>query len=349
MHMADALLSTATGGTMWAATAGTMVYSVNKLKKNMTESLVPLMGVMGAFIFSAQMINFSIPGTGSSGHLGGGMILAIVLGPYAAFVTIASVLTVQALFFADGGLLALGANIFNLGVFPCFVAYPLIYQRIMRNEISSGKVYAGSILSAVAALQLGAFFVVLETVFSGITELPFTTFVLFMQPIHLAIGLVEGIVTSLVVMFLRSTEPGLISTGFFTERNSGPSWKKVAGVFLVAALLTGGLLSWFASSYPDGLEWSMARVSGKEELEAGKGGIAEKLGLLQERTSILPDYNFKKAESSGEEEHSRQQSWPGVSAGTSLSGVTGMGITILIIVLLGSLMRFFMGTGKESP
>ena len=76
------------------------------------------MGVLGAFIFAAQMINFTIPATGSSGHLGGGLILTILLGPYAAFLTIASVLMVQALFFADGGLLALGCNIFNLGFFP---------------------------------------------------------------------------------------------------------------------------------------------------------------------------------------------------------------------------------------
>ena len=83
---------------------------------------VPLMGVLGAFVFAAQMVNFAIPGTGSSGHLGGGLLLAILLGPRAAFIVIASVLIVQALFFADGGLLALGCNVFNLGFFPAFVA-----------------------------------------------------------------------------------------------------------------------------------------------------------------------------------------------------------------------------------
>ena len=88
------------------------------------------MGVPGAFIFAAQMINFTIPATGSSGHLGGGMILAILLGPYAAFLMIASAITVQSFFFADGGLLALGCNIINLGGFPCFIAYPLIYKKL---------------------------------------------------------------------------------------------------------------------------------------------------------------------------------------------------------------------------
>ena len=137
MHMADALLSQAVGGTMWAATAALIGYSAKKVQKTLDDQTIPLMGVLGAFIFAAQMINFTIPATGSSGHLGGGMILAILLGPYAAFLTMASVLTIQALFFADGGLLALGCNIFNLGFFPCFLVYPLIYQKNCRAQSDS--------------------------------------------------------------------------------------------------------------------------------------------------------------------------------------------------------------------
>ena len=124
MHMADALISPAVGGTMWAVTAALTAYSAKKLKESANERIAPLMGVLGAFIFAAQMINFTIPGTGSSGHLGGGMVLAILLGPYAAFLSMASILTVQALFFADGGLLALGCNIFNMAFLSCFIAYP---------------------------------------------------------------------------------------------------------------------------------------------------------------------------------------------------------------------------------
>jgi len=118
MHMADALLSPAVGATMWAGSMAAIGYSSRKLKENIDNRTIPLMGVLGAFIFAAMMINFTIPGTGSSGHLGGGMILAVILGPYAAFLVMASVLIVQALFFADGGLLALGCNIWNLGIYP---------------------------------------------------------------------------------------------------------------------------------------------------------------------------------------------------------------------------------------
>jgi cobalt/nickel transport system permease protein len=196
MHMADALLSHTVGGAMWGATALVTVQCARTLHRHPDPARVPLMGVLGAFVFAAQMVNFSIPATGSSGHLGGGLLLAILLGPEAAFLVIASVLTVQALFFADGGLLALGANIFHLGVFPAFVAYPLIYRRIVGERPGPTRVVVGSIAGALVGLSLGALAVVLETSFSGISDLPFGTFLALMLPIHLAIGLVEGLVTA---------------------------------------------------------------------------------------------------------------------------------------------------------
>src|SRR5512144_1420723 len=137
MHMADALISPAVGGTMWAAAAGLTVYSARKLKEGLDDSKVPLMGVLGAFVFAAQMINFTIPGTGSSGHLSGGLLLAILLGPPAALITIASILMVQALFFADGGVLALGCNIVNMGLFPCFIVYTLLYRPLVGRKPTS--------------------------------------------------------------------------------------------------------------------------------------------------------------------------------------------------------------------
>jgi len=145
MHMADALISPAVGGTMWAAPAGLIGYCSKKVKDDLDDARIPLMGVVGAFIFAARMINFTIPGTGCSGHLGGGMILAILLGPYAGFLTMASVLVVQALFFADGGLMALGCNIFNLGFLPCFIAYPLIFKNISGTGVFSTFPFLGDI------------------------------------------------------------------------------------------------------------------------------------------------------------------------------------------------------------
>ncbi|MFH1093674.1 MAG: energy-coupling factor ABC transporter permease [Candidatus Omnitrophota bacterium] len=334
MHMADALISPAVGATMWAAAAGLIAYSSKKLKEAADDRKVPLMGVLGAFIFAAQMINFSIPATGSSGHLGGGMILAILLGPYAAFLVMASVLIVQALFFGDGGLLALGCNIFNLGFLSCFVAYLLIYRKIGGDKATQGKIAAGCLAASIIGLQLGAFGVVLETVFSGISELPFRAFLLLMQPIHLAIGIVEGMVTAAVVMFVYNARPEIINAASRFKPIGQLDLKKVMVSFLLAAIIIGGGLSWFASSHPDGLEWAMFKTSGKEELESNDN-LHVSLAALQKKTAFLPDYGFKHAESETEPAAASEPSWPAIEMGTSLSGLVGGGLIFLIILLIG--------------
>ncbi|TAN42838.1 MAG: cobalamin biosynthesis protein CbiM [Nitrospirae bacterium] len=338
MHMADALLSPAAGATFWAGTLAAIAYCSKKLKETMDEKMVPLMGVLGAFIFAAQMINFTIPATGSSGHLGGGMILSIVLGPYAAFVVMASVLTVQALFFADGGLLALGCNIWNLGIYPCFIAYPLIYKPLAGSGATSGRITAAAMISGVVGLQLGAFSVVLQTLLSGRSELPFNTFVLLMQPIHLGIGIVEGFVTAGVINFIKSARPEIIESAFSTRPiAAGVSLRNVLVGLSVAALLTGGTLSWFASANPDGLEWSIEKTFGKPELPEQPQGITHSLKRVQEATSFLPDYSFRKTgektESAGAGE--KAEVWPNVESGKSLSGMVGSGIVIGMILLIG--------------
>jgi len=335
MHMADALLSPAVGATFWAGSLGVIAYCAKKLKENINDKIVPLMGVLGAFIFASQMINFTIPGTASSGHLGGGMILAILLGPYAAFITMASVLAVQCLFFADGGILALGCNIWNLGVYPCFIIYPLIYKPLVKAGSSSKRIAAASMISAVAALQLGAFSVVIETLLSGRSELHFNTFLLLMQPIHLGIGIAEGFVTAGVIHFVRSARPEILESVLSAQPLSpGISIRKVFAGLLIVTLLTGGMLSWFASANPDGLEWSIEKVFGKPELPEQENGIASLLKGIQEKTVFLPDYSFKHRDEAPERAESNK-SWPDISAGTSLSGVIGTVMVMGLILLFG--------------
>lgn len=330
MHMADALLSPAVGGTLWAATAGTIAWCSKKVREELDDRKVPLMGVLAAFVFAAQMINFTIPATGSSGHLGGGLLLAILLGPHAAFLAIASVLFIQALFFADGGLLALGCNIFNLGVFPCFIAYPLIFKPLAGREPTQGRLIAASIVAAVIGLQLGAFAVVLQTVASGISALPFTAFTLLMQPIHLGIGLVEGLVTAAVVAFVWRARPEILDSARQSRPLGAVPIKTVLIGFACAALLTGGLLAWFASEHPDGLEWSIAGVTGFEELPEAEHGVHGWLAALQEKLAFLPDYGFPAA-GAGE--------GGGGKLGTSVSGVLGGIITLALCALIGFLLR----------
>ena len=358
MHMADALISPAVGGTMWMVTAGLMAWCARKVKQARDDRLIPMMGVLGAFIFTAQMLNFTIPVTGSSGHLGGGLILAVLLGPYAAFLVIASVLTVQALFFADGGLLALGSNIFNLGFFPAFIGYPLIYKLIAGKDRVGTRAWIAALVAGIIGLQLGAFGVVVETRLSGISELPFKAFVLIMQPIHLAIGVVEGLATAVVVAFVAharpealkvdadlraASEPGAGMKGTDRARRSRSTpernLKLVLIGFLIAATIFGGVASWFASTHQDGLEWSIAKVTGKEEFAGAEDGVHGRLAAVQARTAFLPDYGFKKQNAAAEPVGATPEPWPAVNAGTSVSGLVGGGLAIVFCVLIGIVLR----------
>ena len=339
MHMADALVSPAVGCTLWAVTAGTIAFCSKKVQLDLDDRKIPLMGVLGAFIFAAQMINFTIPATGSSGHLGGGMILAILLGPYAAFLTIASVLTVQALFFADGGLLALGCNIFNLGFFPCFIAYPLLFKPIAGDWKSPMRIAVGATFAGIVGLQLGALGVVFETVLSGISDLPLTTFLWVMLPIHLAIGLVEGLVTTAVVSFVWKARPEILEYSATSRPLGNLSITKVLTGLGMAAGITGGAVSWFASSFPDGLEWSIEKISGQEKLQAPEEGIHHFLAGIQEKTAFLSDYSFQTNEHEPAAQKKREPAWPVVDTGTTVSGLVGGGLTLIMALAIGFLFR----------
>ncbi|NTU94030.1 MAG: cobalamin biosynthesis protein CbiM [Chlorobiaceae bacterium] len=318
MHMADALLSPVVGGTFWAVSAGMIGRAAKKISGESNGSKTVLMGVLGSFVFAAQMINFTIPGTGSSGHIGGGLLLAVLLGPWRAFVTLASVLVIQALFFADGGLLALGCNIFNLAFFPAFIAWPFIYRPIAGDGRTPVRLAAGSIIAAMAGLLMGSFSVVLQTTLSGISDLPFNSFVLFMLPVHALIGFVEGLLTWGVLSLISRTEPALLSGAASTGNH-----RRTAMAMFVAAITTGGLLSWFASTNPDGLEWSIARVTGVAELHATGDPVHTVLADLQQRLAPLPDYSFRS---------NTAKDLP-ADAGTTFSGIAG---SLLVLVLAGS-------------
>ncbi|WP_010243581.1 energy-coupling factor ABC transporter permease [Acetivibrio cellulolyticus] len=343
MHMADALISPVVGGTMLAAAVGVAAYSIKKIRYDLDEKKIPLMGVMGAFVFVSQMINFTIPGTGSSGHLGGGLLLAILLGSHAGFLTMASVLLIQALFFGDGGLLAYGCNLFNLGFYTCFIAYPLIYKCFTRKTTNSKKIFAASMVSAIVGLQIGSFSVVLETLLSGKTELHFGAFLLMMQPIHLAIGVVEGFATATVVTFVWKARPEIIENAAIGKSHGNISTKKLLIGLAAAVIIVGGALSWFASANPDGLEWSIEKTVGTEELESSDK-IHKIISEIQEKTAFLPDYGFKTDEKSEETSEktigSNEEAWPAMNAGTSVSGIVGGILTLALIASTGIIIIF---------
>lgn len=336
MHMADALLSPVVGGVFWIVSGALIGYSAKKIGEEKDNYKTPLMGVMGAFVFAAQMINFSIPGTGSSGHIGGGLLLAVLLGPYRAFITIGSILTIQSLFFADGGILALGCNMFNLGFFPAFVAYPFIYKPICGTKQLPQNVALASFCAASASLFMGAFSVILQTVLSGISELPFETFALFMLPIHLAIGVVEGLLVWGVLFFVIKNEPALLSAEH-TKKALSPVIVSLA----IAALFIGGIVVWFASSNPDGLEWSISKVTNTEKFEHANHRLHSFVADIQDKVAFLPDYSFK---ASTVTQESAEQGSP-VNLQTSIAGLAG---SILVLLITGTIGFLIRGKGKKS-
>ncbi|MBR0355149.1 MAG: energy-coupling factor ABC transporter permease [Oscillospiraceae bacterium] len=344
MHMADALLAPAVAATMYVASGTAAGFSVHKLRKDDEPRKLPTMAVTAALVFAGQMINYTIPGTGSSGHMCGGMLLSALLGPQAGFLSMIVILAIQCLFFADGGLLALGANIWNMAFYGCFVGYYLIWRPIMRSrwfgESKGGRrarIIAASLIGCILTLQLGAFSVVLETSLSGITELPFGAFVALMQPIHLAIGLIEGLITAAVLLFVFETRPELLQD-VQPQEGAGErrSIKAVIAVLAVAALLVGGGLSLLASSNPDGLEWALfgnaeegyAENMGLDEDNFGvSSAAADKAGEIQEKTSFLPDYAFADSDT---------------PVGTTVSGIVGSAMVAgiaLLICLAGGFFR----------
>jgi len=328
MHMTDALLSPAVGGAMCCASAGCIGYAARRLRLDRSsDKKMPILAVMGAFVFAAQMVNFAIPGTGSSGHIGGGVLLAGLVGGPPALLSITAVLAIQALFFADGGLLALGCNIFNIGVVPALLCYPLIFRPIIKNGATARRITVASIAASIAALQLGAFGVVAQTHLSGISGLPFSAFALLMQPIHLAIGIVEGIVTAAILCFVHKMRPEIISSAAKGAADSGGASMRNAFIALAAlTILVGGLLSHFASSKPDGLEWSIEKA-GEWKAEA-QTEVQPKSAAIQGKMAMMPGYDFKDA-IEGEHEPSRK---PETSIGTSVAGVAGAALTFLLAI-----------------
>ena len=347
MHMADALLAPAVAATMYVASGAAAGFSVHKLRKDDEEvKKLPVMAVSAALVFAGQMINYTIPGTGSSGHLCGGMLLSALLGPQAGFLSMIVILTIQCLFFGDGGLLALGANVWNMAFYGCFVGFYLIWRPIMHSNwfgkmgaraAQRMKIILASIIGCIATLQLGAFSVVVETSLSGIAELPFGAFCAIMQPIHLAIGLIEGLITAAVLTFVYEARPELIkevdtSDGTVSNKRSLGT---VVVIMAVAVALVGGVLSLFASSNPDGLEWSLFGNSeagysenmGLDEDEFGiSSSAADKAAAVQNSTAFLPDYAFADNDS---------------AAGTSVSGLVGSAMVAAAALLICVVCGFF--------
>ena len=207
MHIPDGFLSLPVSLVGWAISIAMLAYATRLTGRQLGEKQVPLMGVMAAFIFAAQMLNFTVAG-GTSGHLIGGALAAILLGPWAGTLIMTAVVAVQALLFQDGGLVVMGANILNMGIIACFVGYyaytwltPIVGQR-------SWGMLARAFVAAWLSVVISAIATAIELGLSG--TIPLTVALPTMGTVHVLIGIGEGVITAATLAFILAARRDLL-------------------------------------------------------------------------------------------------------------------------------------------
>jgi cobalt/nickel transport system permease protein len=348
MHMANELLSVPVAALTLVLAAAAITIAALRARRLTTDERLPLMGVMGAFVFAAQMINFTLPGMpGTSGHLGGGVLLAILLGPAAAIVTMTAILIVQCLLFQDGGLLALGCNIINMGVVPSLIGWGG-YRLLLgpASRAAAWRQYLAAWLACVAGVTAGAALVPIQAAVSGVLQVPLSHFLGVMIGVHLIIGLCEGALTFAVIAYLRRVRPELMGLDPTAQpaAASRPGLGVVTASLLVTALLLSGVISWFASGSPDGLEWSYRehRYGTAGQAVADPSPAVAAVDRWQSQWSLLTDYNRREAPlgrvPAGETAEAAS-GWPQPDGWGSLAGILGTVVTLGLVYGVSRLMR----------
>jgi cobalt/nickel transport system permease protein len=271
MHIPDGFVSGPVLVVLWLASIVAIAYALRRTGRDLGERQVPLIGVLAACIFAGQMLNFPISG-GTSGHLLGGAIATILLGPWAAMLVLTCVVSVQALLFQDGGLLALGSNLFNMALISVAVSY-MVYRALWR--VTAGRRWGVPVAGFVAAwtsIFVASLAAALELALSGTA--PANIAVPAMASVHALIGIGEGLITVGALAFISATRPDLLKIGAAPQRGGRFVW--LAGLVIAIIL---AVLSPLASQNPDGLEW-----------------VAEQYGFLSKQQApsftIIPDYSM---------------------------------------------------------
>src|SRR5512133_83686 len=263
MHIPDGFLTLAVSILCWVITISILAVAVRKTNQALGERRVPLMGIMAAFIFAAQMLNFPVAG-GTSGHLLGGALAAIILGPWAAMLVMTAVVAVQGLLFQDGGLLVMGANILNMGLLTAAIGSGL-YRGVFGYSRPVKLAVAG--LAAWLSVMAGAFATSMELWLSGTSSLQTVT--LAMLSVHAVIGAGEALITVAALAFIFQTRPDLLDEKSDSAR-SGRGWV-IAGVLIALAVI---LLSPMASVNPDGLNRVAMNLGFIHAAQANAGPLA---------------------------------------------------------------------------
>jgi len=345
MHMANELLSPEVAAGGFAISIASISYASYRLREKLNTEIIPLMGVLGAFVFAAQMINFTLPAiAGTSDHLIGTALLAILLGPHAALIAITGVLVIQCLIFQDGGLLALGTNIINMGVIPAYVSYGIWKAMSRGDKITAGKLMPAAFLSAFIAVICGAVAVCIEVGLSGVLVIPLSKFSAVMIGLHAISGAIEGLITSAVLLFLYKLYPQLSSLTLDLQ-DKRLNLRSAAIAIFVCAIVVGGVVSLFASSWPDGLEKAIDTQTYKTHITLkSPNPIAQKAQRIQERYTLLPDYD-KPESDTNEQTKQNSDSTASINPWTSISGIVGTIITMILIWIIAK----FIVPQKQLP
>jgi cobalt/nickel transport system permease protein len=272
LHIPDGFLSLGVSVVGWILAVAFVGYALRQTQSQLDERQIPLMGVLAAFIFAAQSINFPVGG-GTSGHLMGGTLAAIVLGPWAAVLIMTCVVSIQALLFQDGGILVLGCNIVNMAVLTSFTGYA-VYQ-LSRRVLGAGRasiLIAGGV-GGWLSMVVGAIGVGIQLGISGTSPLGIA--VPAMAVVHAVLGLVEAAITVAALAFIASARPDMLLIGEQALAQRSGRWVAVG---LVIALVIAAF-SPLASPDPDGLET-----------------VAEQQGFIDQALeplyNLLPDYTI---------------------------------------------------------
>lgn len=304
LHIPDGFLSLPIAIVSWIMTLIVLYFAVRNAQESFDERLVPLAGIMAAFIFAGQMLNFPVAG-GTSGHLIGATLAAIVLGPWVGVLAMTAVISLQALLFQDGGLVVMGANILIMGIVPGFVGYG-VYQLVRKQ--GRGVRLAGTAVAAWVSVEMAALITALLIGFSGTSSLAVA--VPAMLGVHALIGLGEALITVAALSFIERTRPALLAPDSVSGNGVSGSGRWVVAGLVMALAVT--LFAPLASPSPDGLEW-----------------VAEEIGFLgmarEAPYELLPDYTIPFL---GE-----------TAVSTIVSGIIGVLIVAAVTYFLGRLLQ----------
>ncbi|MEU1853483.1 energy-coupling factor ABC transporter permease [Streptomyces sp. NPDC019990] len=325
MHVPDGFINAPTSAATGVIAAGAIAVSLRGARKELDERTAPLAGLVAAFIFAVQMLNFPVA-AGTSGHLLGGALAAILVGPFTGILCVSVVLLMQGILFADGGLTALGVNITNMAIVTVIVAYALFRGLVKLLPRTRRSVTAASFAAALISVPAAALSFTLMYAVGGTTEVPIGKVATAMVGVHLLIGIGEAVITALTVGAVIAVRPDLVygARGLTQKLKlrvngelvdapdarpepSAParaSHRKVWAVGLATSLVLAGFVSYYASADPDGLE----KV-------AGDHGIDKKAEEHGTADSPLADYGVKDVDDAR------------LSGG--LAGVIGVGVTVV--------------------